>query len=108
MEHLFKEVEDNFQHCLKASQSEEAYRAIEKLKSSLVAVEEHSDSAQRYSTLFIQIFQFELIACDPVWKQMPRLHSKIGEFINDGRADEISFRNAVLEQGLGGFLKFAV
>ena len=106
--HLFKQVEENFMDCLNAGQSEQAITAMEKLKISLLAIEEYSEEAKNHSAIFIQIFQFELISSDPFWKQTPKLYAVIGEFIHELNSYESSFRNNVEQEGLGPLMKFSV
>ena len=98
---LFAKVEENFYRCLNANREEDLTNALEMLKASLIEAEAHSESAKRYSELFLEMFQFTATSSESLWAQAPKIYSAVGEFIHSPNSYEDEFRDEVMRMGLG-------
>jgi hypothetical protein len=102
---LFARVEEHFYACLTSSEHHDVARAMEKLKASLLAVEEYSEFAKDYEVLFLEMFQFEETSGSSLWEETPKLHSAIGEFIHLKNSYEDEFLEEVATLRLGQYFK---
>lgn len=110
---LFEDAQMHFGHCLTAFQNHELHESLKNLRSSLLAIEEFDQGeltvyTQKNVTLFVQIFQFEVLARDEVWGKTPKLYTSIGESIHSQYEYENEFRHNVIKQDLGRLLDFTI
>lgn len=102
---LFAKVEENFYRCLNTDREDDLAHAFEMLKASLIEAEAHSESAKRYSKLFLEMFQFTVTSSESLWAQAPKIYSAVGEFIHSRNSYEDEFREEVMRMGLGQCLE---
>jgi hypothetical protein len=109
----FDDAHLHFSECLVAFENVQLHRALSNLRSSFQAIEESHESelimhAKKNITLFVKIFQFEVLANDEIWTKTPKLHALIGDEIHSHHEFENEFRHNVIRQDLGRLLEFTI
>lgn len=110
-EQPFEELESVFIRLLTLREKTNLPALLENFSKKLEAIDAGFASPQAKpsilkTNLFVEIFQFEALSTQEIWRKAPKLHSLIGEIMDQRNPYEVKFRAKVKEKGLGVFLNF--
>lgn len=105
------QIRENFIACLHAKREDELELNLRDLRYSLKKLETYDSyelefNLKKQVRLFIEIFQFSLLARDGVWTEIPKVHRAIGEIIHLRQDYEVNYRRNIRNQKLGMLLEF--